>query len=484
MKLGQTSFVVFTSNFVGSILGFFATLYFARTLGAGVFGTYTVVIALIFWLELAGTLGLTSAVTKRISEGEEEDEYFTAGALSIATLGVLLIGGLLLAREYIEAYVGAPVTLFIVLLFAVRLFYTLVNATLTGERLVHVAGISQSLKIGTRSVVQIVLVVVGFELAGLLLGYAVGGLIIGIAAILFASIRFRRPRMKHVRSLVEYARFSWLGQLKTRSFNEVDILVLNAFVSPSLVGIYAVAWSIANFLTLFGNALSNTLFPEISRLSAEADENAVVGLVEEGLTYAGLILIPGFVGGLVLSNRLLRVYGSTFTKGTTVMALLILACLLYAYQQQLLTALNAMDRPDMAFRINVVFILANTSLNVLLVWYTGWVGAAVATVISTAIGMTISFAALRRVIDIQPPVKEVFRQVIAALLMGGVLWVPVRELEAPAGEPLGVVATVGLITLGALIYFIALFVISARFRETVLTNLPSGVTQYITRSRR
>jgi O-antigen/teichoic acid export membrane protein len=47
MNLGQTSVVYFVSKLLGSVLGFVATIYFARVLGAEVLGQYALVLALI-----------------------------------------------------------------------------------------------------------------------------------------------------------------------------------------------------------------------------------------------------------------------------------------------------------------------------------------------------------------------------------------------------------------------------------------------------
>jgi hypothetical protein len=58
MRLGQTSIIHFSSRLVASVVGFLATLYFARELGAGTLGFYFVALAIVSWLSLAGTLGV------------------------------------------------------------------------------------------------------------------------------------------------------------------------------------------------------------------------------------------------------------------------------------------------------------------------------------------------------------------------------------------------------------------------------------------
>lgn len=96
--------------------------------------------------------------------------------------------------------------------------------------------------------------------------------------------------------------------MQSRAFNDLDVLVLGVLVSPNLVGIYAVAWSVGKFLTIFDNAVRSTLFLEISFHDGRDDGAKVARLVTDALTYGGMLLIPGLVGGVLLGVRLLRIY--------------------------------------------------------------------------------------------------------------------------------------------------------------------------------
>ncbi len=68
MRLGQTSIVYFVSKIIGSILGFLATVYIARTLGETVVGFYSLSLNLALWLAIGGRIGLGEAIVKRASE--------------------------------------------------------------------------------------------------------------------------------------------------------------------------------------------------------------------------------------------------------------------------------------------------------------------------------------------------------------------------------------------------------------------------------
>ena len=474
MRPGQTSLVVFLSKLVGSALGFLATIYFARVLGAEILGYYALVMALVSWLVLAGRVGVTTAMTKRISEGEEPAAYFTAGAITVGGLGAVTAGGVLLLSGYVDSYVGEPVAVFVAVIVLVKLFYNFTNAALEGERKVHVAGVLRPVQIGSYSLVQVALVVAGFQLVGMLAGYVVGGILIGVVGLWSLTVGVERPRRRHFESLVEFAKYAWLGGLQSRSFNDVDIVVLGFFVSPALVGVYSVAWSIAKFLTIFGSSVRSTLFPELSRADADGDRAAVEAFVSDSLTYGGLVIVPGLFGGALLGERLLGIYGPEFTQGATVFVLLIAASLLYGYQKQLMNALNALDHPDLAFRINAAFILTNVVLNVALIAWLGFVGAAVATAISAGVGLALSFGALRSILSFPVPAGEIARQFLAALAMSAVVYAGLLVFDA-VGVTHNAAIVLTLVAVGAGAYFLSLLAVSATFRATVRANSPVRV---------
>ncbi|AGB30908.1 polysaccharide biosynthesis protein [Natrinema pellirubrum DSM 15624] len=475
MKIGQTSIIYFLSRVVTSILGFIATIYFARLLGADPLGTYYLVLGVVSWLAIAGKVGVSEAVTKRVSEGEEREQYAVAGILFVGILFVILTIGLLIFRPYVNSYIGHTSTVYIFLLLFVTLSWSIISSVLQGLHLVHLQGILSPVRTSSRAVLQISAVAAGLGLTGLFLGYAAGYLLvftIGGLVIIRNIDAISVPRKRHFQSLFDYAKYAWLGGLQSRMFNYTDVIVLGFFVPSALIGIYSIAWNIAMFLILFSSSMGATVFPEMSELSAQHDPQEVARLVEDVLSYTGFVLIPGFVGGMLLDERLLRIYGDEFTQGTRVLLILIVAALFYAYQNQILTTLNAIDRPDLSFRINALFIVANLALNVVLVYVYGWIGAAVATALSVTISLVVAYYMLKTLINFATPYREIARQWIAALLMGavvyGILWIE-NTYRLLGHNAATVVALTGL---GATVYFLVLFAISAQFRATIDRNLP------------
>ena len=477
MRLGQTSVIYLASRIFGSVLGFFATIYFTRTLGEEIYGFYVITLALVSWLGIVKSVGFGQAIVKRMSEGEDPDAYLVAGTMVKAVLTAIVAVSVFVFREQVNAYVGQPVAGFVVLLLAVSIFSGLVSSALKGNHRVHIYAPLNTAKLGFQSIIMIVLVFIGWELSGMLLGHAVGAAVISAVGLAFVRPTFTVPRWRHVRELFNFAKFSWLGSIQKKSFQDMDIIVLGVFVPAGLTGVYAVAYTLGKFLDIFGTAIRTTLFPELSKRSAVGDDDMIRSLTNDALTYAGLFLIPGIVGAAILGDRLMRIYGDGFEIGAQVLTILLVGILAYSYNKQLLNTLNGIDRPDLAFRANAIFVGANLALNVGLVYTIGWVGAAIATATSAGIGLLFGFHYTRKHVAFTVPYGEIARQWIAALGMGLVVYAARAFGEARwAWIPdYNAVFVVGLVSLGAAVYFALLFGISREFRTTVANNLPFDV---------
>jgi len=432
--------------------------------------------SLVAWLKLGGNIGISTAVIKRISEGRQQSEFFTAGWLVIALFATIFTAAVFLFRQIVNDYVGTEVWVFVILLLLTGLFSSYIQSALTGEAKVHISGLLSPTNLIISSGSQLTLVYFGFGLEGMIVGYLVGEIASGLIGSRFISSSLTTPKRKQISSLFEYAKFSWLGSVKNRAYNDTDILVLGALVPSSLVGVYAVAWSIARFLELFGMAIRNTLFPEISGLDPKEDEDEIAGYINDSLAFIGLIAIPGLFGGVVLGDFIMLAYGNEFVRGSSVLGILILATLFYTYQQQMMGAINALNRPDITFKINAVLISINVAMNVILVYVFGWIGAAVATAFTMFAGTFVSYIQLRRIVEFNTPIGEIVRQIISAIIMAVGVYsaktmVRINEIESVEN----VVLLLSLVSLGSLIYFTLIYILSTRFRSVLIRNLPQDI---------
>lgn len=460
MRPARTSLVVFTSSQVSTVVGFIATFYIARFLGPATLGMYAVITAMLFWLHVPAS-AIDSAVTKRISEGFEPGEFLTAGILMNGGLAVLVALGILLFDKQVHAYVGAPISITVAFLVVSWFAAKAVTAALQGQNRVAASSIVWTSGRVVRTTAQIALtLLLSLGLAGLVWGHTISFVVVTIVGVAIFDIRPRLPSKAQFRSLLEYARYSWLGQISSQAFNWMDTVLLAFFVSSTLIGIYEVAWTIASTLGIVSTAITQTLFPSMSSLDARDERDEVAHLLNEGLVFAGFFAIPGLFGALVIGPRVLEVFGSAFSQGSLILLILIVARLANSFSSQLKNTMNAVDRPDLGFRINAVFITANLVLNLSLIPIFGWFGAAAATASSSILALLMSYYYTESVLGgVTIPTAELGFETIASIGMMAVVYGLSRMV--PPSE----FTTIALVGVGAVAYLVIVLGISSKIRS-------------------
>lgn len=456
----RSSVGTFATRIGLSLAVFLGIFYLAWATGPVVLGIYSLFVAVIRMLDLLTNAGIFEAAKKRISEGTEQNELFTAALVIRVGLFVPVALVVLLFRHLIAAYVGYEL---VVPFLLAGMFSFLIRRTLesglVGEKKVARAGLLQLVFATGQLLSWVVLVSLGYGLLGVLSGYVIGQLLAIGVGLALVTLRPKRPSRERFRSLFQYAKYSWIGSVTTQSWIWTDTLALGLFVAPALIGVYELSWQITGVLFLLSSAISSTVFATVSELSANNDAERIPELLERSLVYTGVLSIPGLVGGIFLAEPLLALFGAEYRIGATIVAVLILSRVFHSYEVVFGKVINALDRPDLTFRANIVFILLNVVLNLVAIATVGWIGAAVATTFAMIIKTVLIYRYSRSILDFSVPKAEILREVLSALVMGGCLW-----MLLPSSGTLSILETALFIGLGAAIYGFSLLVFVERIR--------------------
>jgi O-antigen/teichoic acid export membrane protein len=464
MRFGKVAILHFLAQVVRSVAGFAATFFIARYLGAAELGIYSQALALLFWLKLPGN-SVSTAVSKRMSERSASEGFLLTGLAIVLGYGFILGGILVILQEYVNSYVGIEVAGILALLIAVNLSSDVITSGLIGIKRVALSGWLGSIEQVFRLLAQIGFVLIGgYYVVGLVLGHLLSLAIFATIGLLFIRERLSLPNLRAVGELRTFAQYSWLGNLKSVALNWMDLLVLGFFVADNLVGIYQASWTLSSFLALASSSIATTLFPELSDLGTEEDYERAQHLIDEAFVFAGVFLIPGIFGAAVIGDRVLRIYRPEFSIGAVILVILITARTFDAFGRQLINALNGLDYPDIAFRINAAFLVVNLSLNLLLVSLIGWYGAAIATLVSSMVFSAVCWRYLTDIIGgFGLPFREIGREILASTVMVAFLVVMIPSM------PSGNYATVAVVVFGAAVYATSLLGLSPRIRQKTLS---------------
>jgi O-antigen/teichoic acid export membrane protein len=181
----------------------------------------------------------------------------------------------------------------------------------------------------------------------------------------------------------------------------LDRFLISAIVSVTALTYYTAPYEVASRLLIFPAAMSTTLFPAFSALSAVSRED-LISLYVRSLKYIVLTLGPVAFIGVFFAGDILRVWlGADFAaKSGTVFAVLSVGMVLNALSQMPANLLDSVGRPDLRTKVFLSYVLVYAGLVWFLISGFGIVGAALAWALRGGLECVLFFVVSERLLRI------------------------------------------------------------------------------------
>ncbi|GAA0668926.1 hypothetical protein GCM10009020_13500 [Natronoarchaeum mannanilyticum] len=246
----------------------------------------------------------------------------------------------------------------------------------------------------------------------------------------------------------------------------MDVALLGLFLTQSDVSIYEVSWRVTAIVMLLGQSVATTIFPQVSKWDADGAHERIENLLPQAVAPVLLLVIPAFMGTIVLSQEILSVvFGSEYAVGQLVLIILMGEKVIQSVHIILGTALQGIDRPDLAARAAIIAIFLNLVLNIVLILQYGIVGAAVATGLSFIANSLLHAYYLSQFVNIRLPWQEIGATVVASIGMGSIVFMIKNYHTIDSLQSL-----LGIVITGMVVYAL-LAATLAPLRDVIITNL-------------
>ncbi len=413
----RQSLISFASTLGLTAAGFLSTMYFAHVVGPAILGAYFVFLAYFGVVNLLGEGGLGGAVIKRVSEGAEENAYFTAFLALRIVLLIVSLAMLVALEPYFVDLVSSGLYPLLLGALIVSLFTTTTSYGIYGSGKVGIYQLSGLLNNIAKIVLQVIAVVIGFGAAGLAGGFIGGLLASGVINLHFLDLRIESFSRRHITSLFQYSLWTFLSSSGILVFTYADTVLIGYFLTDTAVGIYRIALQLTTVATFVTVALHTTLFPRMSYWASHNEEGSIASSLSRAFTYSLLLAVPVLAGGWLLGDRLLYFfYGASFVAGTPALAILLVVQVAHVFMFLQTMTLNALDRPKASFRVTAVAAVVNIGLDLALIPLLGIVGAAIATLVTMTLNAGLAYHTLSRIIVVAIEHRPV-RNIVAATLV-------------------------------------------------------------------
>jgi len=402
-----------------TFIGFLSTMYFAHAVGAGILGGYFLFMAYFGIINLVSDGGFGGAAIKRISEGEEQDAYFSAFFVLRTFFVTVVIVALLALRGYFVDLNDAGVFNWLLVALVGSLIYGAVNNAIAGRGKIGIQATCSFISEITRILVQVTAVFLGYGVAGLAGGFVAGMIVASVIELRFFDLHLVRFGWRHVKSLSTFSFWLFLTSSGVMVYSYADTVMIGYYMSNPDVGVYRVVMQFTSIAALVTISLQATLWPKVSRWGKTGEIGQIEESLSRAITYALLLATPLCIGGILLGDKLLYYfYGADFAKGYPVLVVLFIVQIINVFQFFFLTYLSAMDQQKNAFKVTSVAATANIVLNAILIPVIGITGAAIATFVTLSLNALLARRVLARKMTITLEHKSLINILKAAVAMG------------------------------------------------------------------
>ncbi|KKG07371.1 polysaccharide biosynthesis protein [Methanosarcina sp. 2.H.A.1B.4] len=414
----RQSIVSFIWQIAFTFIGFLSTIYFAHTVGASVLGGYFIFLAYLGIITLITDGGFGEAAIKRISEGEEQDAYFSAFVVLRSLFVTLVLVVLIIFRSYFDDLNDSGIFIWLLLALIVSLLQGAVSSGIAGCGKIGIHSTGTFINNISRIVVQVVAVFLGFGVAGLAGGFVVGLFVGSIVQLRFFDLRFVRFEWKHIKNLSTFSLWVFLISSGMVVYSTADTIMLGYYLNNADVGVYRIVLQFTALASFATYALRGALWPRVSRWGKTGE----IGLIEDSLsrafTYSLVLAIPMFVGGVLLGDKLLYYfYGAEFGRGYMTMVVLFIVQVVNIFQFFFTSYLSALDHLQDLFNVIVVAVVANVALNAIFIPVIGIEGAALATLVTMGLNAILALRILSKILTIKVESESLMNILKASFLM-------------------------------------------------------------------
>jgi O-antigen/teichoic acid export membrane protein len=385
-----TTFITFVTRVVTSIISIGISIIIARVLGPEGKGIYSLAILLPGLLVIFTNLGVNPTTVFLIAKKKYPPKMVFGNNIIITLVlsaFTVLLGIIIIFFWGNEILPGVKVEYLLLGLCIIpfTLFFDFISHILVGLQKI----IKYNIVVFLQSLLFIILIGTlllrfNFGTGSAILSQIIALILSGVILFTFVlketgGVKLSREKNYYIAAF-RYGFRAHIGGIMTFLHYRIDQLLINFFINPMAVGLYATATGLAEGILLISRSIGTTLFPKIAAETVEENRRTFTPRVCRNLVFVSLLIIITLI---ILSHWLiLLLYSEAFIDSIQPFRILLLGTLAASGNAVLIYDLMARGKPILVSYINAVCLLVNIVLNLIFIPKWGIIGASWASVIS------------------------------------------------------------------------------------------------------
>lgn len=429
--------IVLVMAILSAGIGYLTRLYLARTFSVEDYGLFYAVLTFLSLFTFLKELGLNTALVRYIPAFLVRSERTKVKTAIFSVLVVEFILALSIAMFFIFSAQYWAVNYFktekavlplqiVAVSFFISIFMSILQATFQGFGKMKYYAIIEPLRI--IFVFASLIGLIGLGVVGAAYAYLIASVIVPIIILIVAlrvlpkipgSISFSWGITKE---MVLFGIPIFLSSFGGILVNYTDTLFLVYFRSLEEVGLYNVALPTSQLLWFFVGALSATLLPTVSALWAGRKKDTLKNGMTLLMKLSFFIIVPLAIVMMAFSDNIIVLFfGGKYIAAVMSLQILSISSVFYTIFIINTTFLLGIGKPRDFAKVYLISALCFVGIGLFLIPIFGIIGAAMTSVLSYFISMSISFYYVRQGIEISIPKFDIFKIFLSGFLLLGLI---------------------------------------------------------------
>lgn len=429
--IAKNTIVLIAAQAINIVITLIYLAYTTRYLQAEGFGILSFALAFTSMFVFISDPGLSTLMTREVSKDK------SLGSKYLGTIGVIRIGlsflTFVLIAIIINLYGYPQQTIQVVYIIALSTICyamaSLFNSIFQAHEKMEYQSVGSVMMtlimlIGTYYAVSQGLSVVAFAFVSLIANFSMlfFGFIVCMALFTLPKVDVNLTFWKA--TIIEALPFGISGIFMTIYYS-VDSVMLSAIQGNEVVGYYAAANRLIQYLVFVPLIVGTTIYPAMAKFHLSSREYLVL-LCDKCLKYMIILAIPIAVGTTIIADKIVySIYGDGFTRSILALQLLIWSMVFVFTSAGYVKLFESINKQRTITKITAIGLAFNVILNLLLIYAFSYIGSSIAAILTQLamlliliyISHKLGYETIRR-----ETITTLYKVVIASLAMGLFLW--------------------------------------------------------------
>ena len=416
-------------TFIGLGSGLLMSIVLARGLGPSLMGDYSYLLWALRILTAIAALGWPLATARYTADawanGQRDRawgfvQFFLRRQIitTVVVVGALMV---VILRE-VEGRLQAPYVLLLIMLIPVTI-ESIYTFAVYGAQRYDLTTQTSTVKMALHLTAAIVVVALGFQLLGLIVGVTIGM----VLSCLMQRARARAllggpatpPRADERREIRGYvASLAVVSVLEALVRDRSEIFFLRLFTGSEQIAFYSLAFGLATRVMVVPEIAVGALLPALAALHGRGERAEFGRVYRTAMRYVALSGAP--IAALVAAlapGVIHALYGTAYLPAAPLLGVLAVVAVLGALRKVAASSLQAVGDRHCALTATGAAVVMNIVLAVVLIPRYGTIGAVAANGVAQIVAALWSFVGLARLHGVRVPLAELARVGLAAALL-------------------------------------------------------------------